>query len=214
MNESRVPNKTPRAAAEGPGNTPATEDALAAPLDRRLVALSRFLSRHLRHAPDRIGITLDHAGWTGIGPLLEAAARHGLPATRADLARVVAGNDKRRFAVEGDRIRAQQGHSVPVDLGLVPLVPPPYLFHGTAPAALAAIRAEGLRPMRRHHVHLSADRETARRVGARRGRPVVLTVRAGQWHEDGATFLRSGNGVWLTAHVPPRYLGLPEPGTG
>ncbi|WP_431039201.1 RNA 2'-phosphotransferase [Streptomyces sp. P6-2-1] len=182
--------------------------APAAPLGPRHVALSRFLSRHLRHTPDRVGITLDEAGWTAVGPLLDAAARSGLPATRADLARVVAGDDKRRFALEGDRIRAQQGHSVAVDLGLVPLAPPPYLFHGTRPAALAAIHAEGLRPMTRHHVHLSADRETARRVGARRGRPVVLTVRAGQWYEDGATFLRSGNGVWLTAHVPPEYLHL------
>ncbi|EGJ76076.1 putative RNA 2'-phosphotransferase-like protein [Streptomyces sp. Tu6071] len=207
-------NESPRPTTGGPEGEAVPDDALTAPFDRRLVALSRFLSRHLRHAPDRIGITLDHAGWTGIGPLLDAAAREGLPATRADLARVVAGNDKRRFAVEGDRIRAQQGHSVPVDLGLEPLTPPPYLFHGTRPAALAAIRAEGLRPMTRHHVHLSADRETARRVGARRGRPVVLTVRAGQLYEDGAAFLRSGNGVWLTAHVPPQYLYLPGPHVG
>ncbi|MEU6441301.1 RNA 2'-phosphotransferase [Streptomyces sp. NPDC047046] len=210
MTESPASNESPRPTPGGREDKAASEDALAAPLDRRLVALSRFLSRHLRHAPDRIGITLDHAGWTGIGPLLDAAARQGLPATRADLARVVAGNDKRRFAVEGDRIRAQQGHSVPVDLGLVPLAPPPYLFHGTRPAALAAIRAEGLRPMTRHHVHLTADRETARRVAARRGRPVLLTVRSGQLYEDGTAFLRSGNGVWLTAHVSPQYLCIPE----
>ncbi|WP_420705660.1 RNA 2'-phosphotransferase [Streptomyces sp. NRRL F-5630] len=210
MSEKRLPNESPKTGTTGPASEGVPEDAL----DRGLVALSRFLSRHLRHAPDRIGITLDEAGWTAIGPLLDAAARHSLPATRTDLARVVAGNDKRRFAVEGDRIRAQQGHSVPVDLGLVPLAPPPYLFHGTRPAALAAIRAEGLRPMTRHHVHLSADRATARRVGARRGRPVVLTVSAGRLHEDGATFLRSGNGVWLTAHVPPGYLRFPDARSG
>jgi putative RNA 2'-phosphotransferase len=191
MQESRVPNESPK------------------PLDPRLIALSRFLSRHLRHTPERIGITLDHGGWTDIGPLLEAAARAGLPATRADLDRVVADNDKCRFAVDGERIRAQQGHSVPVDLGLEPLEPPPYLFHGTHRTVLAAIRAEGLRPMTRHHVHLAADRETAQRVGARHGSPVVLTVRAGQLYADGAAFLRSGNGVWLTAHVPPPYLCFP-----
>lgn len=118
-------------------------------------------------------------------------------------------NDKRRFTVDGDRIRANQGHTVTVDLELPPAEPPAYLYHGTVARHLDAIRAEGLRPMFRHHVHLSPDRETATRVGARRGRPVVLSVDAGAMHHDGLVFHVSANGVWLTDAVPPRYLRFP-----
>ncbi|MGW0602423.1 RNA 2'-phosphotransferase [Streptomyces sp. NPDC002640] len=176
--------------------------------DRRMVTVSKYLSRHLRHQPDRIGITLDPAGWVEIDTLLSAAAAHGFPISRAELDHAVANNDKRRFAVEGDRIRASQGHTVEVDLGLEPAEPPPFLYHGTVAGSLDAIRAEGLRPMARHDVHLSADRETATRVGARRGRPLVLTVDAGAMHRDGHVFHLSANGVWLTASVPPEYLRL------
>lgn len=119
---------------------------------------------------------------------------------------MVATDGKRRFEIRGDRIRASQGHSVDVDLGLPPATPPPYLWHGTVARSLGAIRAEGLRRMNRHDVHLSPDRETATRVGARRGRPVVLTVDAGAMHRDGHMFRVSANGVWLTQAVPPRYL--------
>src|SRR6185295_3010250 len=122
----------------------------------------------------------------------------------------VATNDKRRFAVENGRIRASQGHSIDVDLGLPPTTPPPYLYHGTVARHLDAIRAEGLRPMSRHAVHLSADRETATRVGARRGRPVVLSVDAAAMRRGGHVFHISANGVWLTDSVPPKYLRLPE----
>ncbi|WP_329456935.1 RNA 2'-phosphotransferase [Streptomyces sp. NBC_01497] len=170
--------------------------------------VSRYLSLHLRHRPDRIGITLDAQGWVDIDVLLAAAACDGFPVDRAELERVVATNDKQRFAVENDRIRAQQGHTVPVDLDLPALTPPAYLYHGTVPASLPAIRAEGLRPMRRHHVHLSPDRGTATRVGARRGRPVVLAIDAAAMHAAGLTFHRTANDVWLTAAVPPRYLRL------
>ncbi|MFB7779953.1 RNA 2'-phosphotransferase [Streptomyces bauhiniae] len=179
--------------------------------DRRTVKVSKYLSKHLRHQPERIGLTLDPAGWVEIDTLLAAAAAHGFPVTRAELDHVVAVNDKRRFAVEGGRIRASQGHSVEVALGLPPATPPPYLYHGTVARSLDAIRAEGLRPMNRHHVHLSADRETATRVGARRGRPVVLAVDAGAMHRDGHVFHVSANGVWLTDAVPPRYLRFSEP---
>ncbi|OIK05828.1 RNA 2'-phosphotransferase [Streptomyces monashensis] len=179
--------------------------------ERRTVKVSKYLSRHLRHQPERIGLTPDPAGWVEIDALIAAAAAHGFPVTREELDHVVAANDKQRFAVDGDRIRASQGHSIEVDLGLPAATPPPYLYHGTVARALDAIRAQGLRPMNRHDVHLSADRETATRVGARRGRPVVLAVDAGAMHRDGHVFHVSANGVWLTKAVPPRYLRFPGP---
>ncbi|MEU0050231.1 RNA 2'-phosphotransferase [Streptomyces sp. NPDC006184] len=179
--------------------------------ERRTVQVSRYLSRHLRHQPERIGITPDPGGWVDIGTLIAAAAAHGFRFTRDELDHVVATNDKQRFVTEGTRIRASQGHSIEVDLGLPPATPPPHLYHGTVERSLAAIRAEGLRPMDRHDVHLSADRETATRVGARRGRPVVLTVDSGAMHRDGHVFHLSANGVWLTAAVPPRHLRFPDP---
>ncbi|MGW2149480.1 RNA 2'-phosphotransferase [Nonomuraea bangladeshensis] len=175
---------------------------------RHLVRVSKFLARHLRHDPGRIGLTLDPAGWVPVEELLSAAAAHGFPITPAELARVVETNDKRRYVIEDGRIRASQGHSVPVDLGLPPAEPPEVLYHGTVGRFLSAIRREGLRPMGRHHVHLSPDRDTAVRVGARRGAPVVLVVRAGAMHADGHVFHLSANGVWLTGHVPPAYLAF------
>ncbi|MFJ6541950.1 RNA 2'-phosphotransferase [Streptomyces sp. NPDC091385] len=178
--------------------------------DRRTVKLSKYLSKHLRHQPERIGLTLDAGGWVEIDALMTAAAAHGFPFTRAELDHVVAVNDKKRYAVEGTRIRASQGHTVRVDLGLAPATPPPYLYHGTVARSLDAIRAEGLRPMSRHDVHLSADRETATRVGSRRGRPIVLAVDAAAMHRDGHVFRVSANGVWLTESVPARYLRFTE----
>ncbi|WP_329079475.1 MULTISPECIES: RNA 2'-phosphotransferase [unclassified Streptosporangium] len=177
--------------------------------DKRLVRVSKYLSKHLRHQPERIGLILGPQGWADIDALLGAAARHGFAITRDELALVVAGNDKRRFTVEGDRIRANQGHTVDVDLGLPPVEPPEILFHGTVGAYVGAIREEGLRPMNRHAVHLSPDRETATRVGARRGRPVVLVVRSGEMHRAGHEFRVSANGVWLAAHVPPAHISFP-----
>ncbi|MFE1170953.1 RNA 2'-phosphotransferase [Streptomyces sp. NPDC058773] len=176
---------------------------------QRSVRLSKYLAKHLRHEPDRIGITLDAQGWVPVAELMAAAARHGFPFTRAELAAVVADNDKQRYVIDGDRIRANQGHSVPVDLDLPPAVPPPVLFHGTVARNVAAIRDEGLRPMARHAVHLSPDRETATRVGGRRGKPVVLTVDAAAMHRAGHVFRVSANGVWLTDRVPPRFLCFP-----
>lgn len=177
--------------------------------ERRTVKVSKYLAKHLRHQPERIGIRLDPHGWVTIDELLRAAARHGFPITRAELDHVVAANDKQRYAIEGDRIRASQGHTVAVDLGLPPSPPPAYLYHGTVGRALDAIRAEGLRPMNRLHVHLSADRETAARVGARRGRPVILSVDAGAMHRAYHLFYVSANGVWLTDSVPPEFLRFP-----
>ncbi|WP_371616795.1 RNA 2'-phosphotransferase [Streptomyces sp. NBC_00454] len=174
--------------------------------DRRTVKVSKYVSKHLRHQPERIGLVLDPQGWVEIDDLLGAAAAHGFRISRAELDHVVAANDKQRFAVEGTRIRASQGHTVSVDLGLPEAEPPAYLYHGTVAAVLDAIRAEGLRPMARHHVHLSPDRETATRVGARRGRPIVLSVDAGAMHAAGHVFRISANGVWLADSVPPEFI--------
>jgi putative RNA 2'-phosphotransferase len=178
-----------------------------------VVRLSKQLSYVLRHRPDSIGLTLDDAGWVEVDDLLAALARHGRPVTRAELDDVVARNDKQRFAFDagGTRIRASQGHSVPIELGYAAQAPPDELFHGTAARFLPDILAEGLRPGNRHAVHLSPDVQTAQRVGARRGRPVVLRVDAASMAAEGAVFTRSANGVWLVGAVPPRHLTVLDP---
>lgn len=180
--------------------------------DARLTKLSKFLSKHLRHQPQKIGLILQPGGWVGVDDLLRACAAWGHPMTRAVLDEVVAHNDKQRFAFDetGSRIRAQQGHSVAVDLELEETRPPAVLYHGTGAGSVEAILREGLRKMRRHHVHLSADVETAVRVGSRHGRPVVLVVDASAMRDEGWTFWRSGNGVWLVEAVAPRFLGRME----
>jgi putative RNA 2'-phosphotransferase len=177
-------------------------------VSRRPVAVSRFLARHLRHQPERIGLALDPAGWAQVDELLAAASRAGFPITRAELDAAVHATGKRRYVYDetGARVRAAQGHSVDVELGYAPSVPPEVLYHGTHPGALGAILAEGLSPMGRRHVHLSADVETARRVGARRGRPEILAVEAGALHAAGHPFFLADNGVWLTDAVPPERL--------
>ena len=173
-----------------------------------LVRVSKFLSLVLRHDPGKIGLTLDAAGWAEVDELIAAAARSGVEIDRETLARVVAENDKQRFALsaDGGRIRANQGHSVTVDLGVEPRTPPELLYHGTASRFLDSIRASGLHAASRAHVHLSADTETARAVGQRHGSPVVLPIAAGRMHRDGRLFFRSANGVWLTDAVPAEYI--------
>jgi putative RNA 2'-phosphotransferase len=182
-----------------------------------LVRLSKRMSYVLRHAPGTVGLTLDEHGWVAVDDLLAALSAHGWAVSRPELDAVVARNDKRRFAVERDpdgreRIRASQGHTVLVDLDLAPVVPPPVLYHGTSADALEPIWRKGLLRRRRHHVHLSVDVATARRVGERRRGPVaILTVDAAAMASDGYRFYRSHNGVWLTAHVPAQYLDrLPD----
>jgi len=179
--------------------------------DERLIHTSKFLSKYLRHDPAGLGLTLAPGGWVDVSDLLNACAKKRLPLTREELNEVVAKNSKQRFSYDetGARIRANQGHSVDVDLQLVPATPPPVLYHGTGHGAADAIRREGLRKMRRHHVHLSADGETARIVGARHGRPVVFLVDVQAMHADGHVFYCSENGVWLVDEVPPRYLSEP-----
>src|SRR5262245_42194415 len=172
------------------------------------VRRSKFLSLVLRHDPARIGITLDDAGWTDVAALLAACAAHGVTITRDELVQIVAESDKQRFALspDGARIRANQGHSVEVDLQLAQVEPPEVLYHGTVEAALDGIRERGLVRGKRHHVHLSAEVETASKAGARRGRPVILTIRAADMAAIGHPFHRSDNGVWLTEHVPPNFI--------
>ena len=177
-------------------------------MKQQLVATSKFLSLVLRHRPDVIGIELDAEGWVAVEELLTACAKHGRAISRDQLDDLVRTNDKQRFAfsVDGSRIRANQGHSLPVDLGLVPVEPPELLYHGTVPRFLESIRREGLTKGTRHHVHLSPDVETATKVGQRRGRPIVLMIAAGHMFRDGHKFYRSENGVWLTDAVPPAYI--------
>ena len=173
--------------------------------DRRL---SKLLSRVLRHDPGLLGIELDAGGWVPVEELLTALRAHGRPVSRAELEQVVADNDKQRFTIDPvtDRIRANQGHSVQVDLGLVARIPPDRLLHGTSEDRIEAILRDGLHRAGRHAVHLSVDEDTARRVGARHGRPRVLVVDAARMHADGHAFTRSDNGVWLVQDVPAEYL--------
>ncbi|WP_410643050.1 RNA 2'-phosphotransferase [Amycolatopsis sp. lyj-346] len=171
--------------------------------EKELIRISKRLSRHLRHDPAALGLTLAPGGWVPVDTLVRA-----LSITREELGEVVERNNKRRFAFDetGTRIRASQGHSVTVDLGLPDATPPAVLYHGTVAKYLDAIFREGLRPMNRHAVHLSATVETARTVGARRGKPVILQVDAAAMAAAGHAFQVSANGVWLTASVPPPYL--------
>jgi putative RNA 2'-phosphotransferase len=175
---------------------------------RRAVRISKFLALVLRHDPARIGLTLDPEGWADIDTLLAGAAREGLAFSRAELEEVVRTNPKQRFSLDpaANRIRANQGHSVEVNLGLAAIEPPPRLYHGTSRNAVRAILAEGLSPMARRQVHLSTDPETALAVGARHGAPVALVVDSGRMHADGYHFYCSVNGVWLTGSVPAAYL--------
>jgi len=169
---------------------------------------SKALSYWLRHRPDAAGLDLDSAGWAPVDRVLAALSRAGLPDKLDALRQLVAASDKQRFELSADctHIRARQGHSIPIELGLEAVAPPDQLFHGTVERFLASILAEGLKPMARHHVHLSPDEVTARQVGARRGKPIILRIDARRMAADGHEFFLSGNGVWLSERVPPSYL--------
>lgn len=169
---------------------------------------SKFLSLILRHDPGAAGITLDPGGWAAVPELLEGMAKAGTKIGMLDLVEIVEADEKKRYTLseDGSRIRANQGHSVPVDLGLVDQTPPDVLYHGTSIGAAEIIANDGIRKMSRNHVHLSSDISTAKIVGGRRGLYAILTVNAKQMHADGHKFYISENGVWLTDFVPPKYL--------
>lgn len=172
------------------------------------IKLSKFLSLVLRHWPDQIGLALDTQGWANIEQLIEKANVVGTRFDREDLLRVVETSDKKRFSVSADglNIRAAQGHSVSVELGLLPQEPPEVLYHGTATRFVESIMAEGLTSQNRQHVHLSVDEATAQRVGQRHGKPYIFRVDTVAMRADGFKFYRTDNGVWLTDLVPSRFL--------
>jgi putative RNA 2'-phosphotransferase len=179
--------------------------------DKEIIRTSKFLSLVLRHEPERVGLKLGEAGWVGVDELLLAVNRNGVALTLEDLKHIVATSDKKRFAFsdDGRRIRASQGHSVEVDLQYLPQVPPEILYHGTATRFLDGIRKDGLQRMARHDVHLSAETKVTVQVGSRHGKPVLLTIRAGDMHRAGFEFRCSANGVWLVDHVPPQFIQFP-----
>ena len=170
--------------------------------------LSKYLSLVLRHQPQVLGILLDKEGWALVEDLLQKMQQKGMQVDLPKLQEVVATNDKQRFAfnADGTKIRASQGHSIPVELGLQPIAPPSLLYHGTARQHISSILKEGLQRRSRQYVHLSADTATAVRVGQRHGEPVVLLVKSGRMHELGYQFYPSANGVWLTESVPAQFL--------
>jgi putative RNA 2'-phosphotransferase len=175
-----------------------------------LIKYSKKLSKILRHHPAMIGLTLDKNGWADVNELLE---KYGTPPLSIDILKeVVETNDKKRFAFNDDftKIRANQGHSVTVDLALEPTEPPALLFHGTATKNMQSIKSQGLVKGSRHHVHLSENEGTAKKVGSRYGVPVVLKLKAMEMHEAGYAFFVSENDVWLTDHVPTRFIIFPK----
>ncbi|MEZ4459004.1 MAG: RNA 2'-phosphotransferase [bacterium] len=176
--------------------------------DKQRVKISKFLSLVLRHNPAAANVVLDEHGWASVQALLDGAAAAGRKISHDDLLDVVATSPKQRFALSDDglRIRASQGHSVSVDLGYEPSVPPNVLYHGTYADVVDLILTDGLKKMNRHHVHLSSDVETATQVGARRGPPVILKIDASAMVDQGYAFFVSANGVWLTDHVPPNFI--------
>jgi putative RNA 2'-phosphotransferase len=174
----------------------------------RSMKISRYLSKYLRHQPESIGIKLAPGGWVMVDELLNACLQNNFPITQHELVEVVATNDKKRFSFDstGTLIRANQGHSVPIDLQLTPVTPPDVLYHGTGHKSVELILQTGITKMSRHHVHLSQDIATAEMVGKRHGRPIVFAVDAAAMHQVGYIFYCSDNGVWLVDHVPVEYL--------
>ncbi len=171
---------------------------------------SKFLSLVLRHRPDKIGIKLDENGWTSTEILIQKMIQQGFRIDQEKLEAVVKDNDKQRFAFNEDKtmIRANQGHSLKVDLEYQSVTPPEFLYHGTADRFLDSILKTGLEKRNRHHVHLSEDLETAIKVGERHGKVKVLKIASKNMHRLGYKFFKSENGVWLTDSVPVDFLEL------
>ncbi len=178
--------------------------------EKRKTKISKFLSLILRHEPKAIGLTLDEKGWADVEKLLEKSSKNKNSFTFEELETVVETNDKKRFAFNESKtkIRASQGHSIEVEIGFEEKTPPNVLYHGTAERNIGLILKNGLRKMLRHHVHLSADIETAKAVGTRYGKPVILKVDTKKMLEENFKFYISANGVWLAASVPPEFLEI------
>ncbi|MEP6924432.1 MAG: RNA 2'-phosphotransferase [Pyrinomonadaceae bacterium] len=174
------------------------------------IKISKFLSLILRHAPETVGLTLEDDGWVKVDELIAACAKNGRTFTFSELREVVETNDKKRFAFDesGKKIRASQGHSATVEIEFEKRTPPVTLYHGTAEKNVGLIFRDGLRKINRHHVHLSSDTETARKVGARHGKPIIFEIDTLAMLENNFEFFRSANGVWLVENVPPQYLRL------
>ena len=172
------------------------------------VEISKFMSLVLRHEPQALGIELDANGWTDFKSFAERMfVKFGVAETQ--LTQLIEENPKKRFVVENGKIRANQGHSVAIDIALPPTVPPHILYHGTTLDSWATIQSGGIEKRERNHVHLSADEATAKIVAIRRNGPwAILAIASGEMHAAGTTFYRSENGVWLTAHVAPAYIQL------
>ncbi|KRD62646.1 RNA 2'-phosphotransferase [Flavobacterium sp. Root935] len=176
--------------------------------EKETKSISKFLSLVLRHSPETIGLKLDENGWADVNELIEKCTKKGNRLDAELLDYVVENNDKKRFAFNEDKtkIRASQGHSISVDLNLTETEPSEYLYHGTVGKFIESIQKEGLKKMSRQHVHLSKDKETAIKVGSRRGVAQILSIRSGQMHRDGFKFYLSENNVWLTDEVPTKYI--------
>ena len=170
---------------------------------------SKFISLILRHKPETIGISLDEHGWANVDELIAGISKTH-PIDMAILEQIVAEDEKQRYSFNEDKtlIRANQGHSIPVDVELEEKQPPEILFHGTGEKYVSSINEQGLIPKSRLYVHLSGDEETAHKVGQRHGKPAIYKVKSGDMYRDGFKFFCSVNGVWLTKIVPVKYLSL------
>ncbi len=180
--------------------------------NKEIRKISKFLSLILRHKPEIIDIQMDEQGWVKTDELLEKLRLHHRGISLEQLKTVVAENNKKRFAFNEDEslIRASQGHSVQLDLGYDAVTPPEFLYHGTATRFLESIRKTGLEKRGRHHVHLSQELSTAKNVGGRHGKVIILNIRSLEMHQKGFDFFVSENGVWLTDHVPVEYIAFPD----
>lgn len=176
--------------------------------EQQIKTISKYLSLILRHNPQTIGIILDDNGWANVEELMIKCNKKGVRFSIEDLEEIVETNDKKRFAFNEDKtkIRASQGHSINIDLALHPAIPPTFLYHGTAQKNIDIILSDGIKKMNRQHVHLSTNKETATKVGARHGKPVILTIMAEKMNEEGILFYQSENNVWLTDYIAPKYI--------
>lgn len=180
--------------------------------EKRRTKISKFLSLILRHAPGTVGLRLEENGWVNVDELIAACAKNGRALTREEIEEVIETNDKKRFSFNPNRtrIRANQGHSIEIEIEFEKRTPPEILYHGTAEKNVKSILERGLQKMRRHHVHLSIDKETARKVGMRYGKPVIFEIETRAMLENNFEFLVSANGVWLVENVPPQFLRLTQ----